>query len=84
MGDFCYRIDGTTTVNYKMGKNQVLGKELAKVLKATILADACEKVNLVLAGVFSENIELAVAGIDMAAFAVSEQRDEYKIVMKVI
>lgn len=76
--DLYYREDGTTTVNYQVGKNKVLGEELARVLKATIPADACEKVNLVLEGVFPENIELAVTGIDANAFEVSEQQDEHK------
>ena len=76
--DLYYREDGTTTVNYKVGKNQALGEELAEVLKATIPVDACENVNLVLEGVFSENIELAVAGLDTEAFLIIEQQEKNK------
>lgn len=67
-----------TTVNYKVEKRQALEEELAELLKTTIPVDACENVNLVLASGFSENIELAVAGLDPGAFLISDQQEKYK------
>ena len=46
--------------------------------KATVSTDACENVNLVLAGVFSENIEPGVAGLNMEIFLISDRQEKYK------
>ncbi len=57
MVDLHLNKDGTTTIQWKLGKNQPLGKELADYLKATIDPNEFEQVNLSLKGIVSDDIQ---------------------------
>ncbi|MGB0467395.1 MAG: type II toxin-antitoxin system RnlA family toxin [Pontibacterium sp.] len=56
MVDLHMNKDGTTTVNWKLGKNKSLGEELAIYLKATIDPAEFESVNYSLSGITSDAI----------------------------
>ena len=62
--------NGTTTVQYKIGKNQKLGLSLAEYLKGTINPEELETVNLVLTSIFDDDVDLAFSGIDDLNFSV--------------
>ncbi|WP_282022363.1 type II toxin-antitoxin system RnlA family toxin [Ruegeria faecimaris] len=56
--DFLLNKAGTTTILWKMGKNQPLGEQLAVHLKATINPAEFEAVNFGLSGITVENFDL--------------------------
>lgn len=60
--------NGTTTVHYKIGKNQELGLLLAEYLKGTIDPAEFETVNLVLTSIFDDDVDLVFSGIDRHHF----------------
>lgn len=57
MVDLHFIKDGTTTIQWKLGKNQPLGKELADYLKETIDPSEFEQVNLALKGITNDDIQ---------------------------
>lgn len=65
--------NGTTTVHYKIGKNQELGLFLAEYLKGTIDPAEFETVNLVLTSIFDDDVDLVFSGIDRQDFSVNEK-----------
>ena len=65
--------NGTTTVHYKIGKNQELGLLLAEYLKGTIDPAEFETVNLVLTSIFDDDVDLVFSGIDRQDFSVNEK-----------
>lgn len=56
MIDIFLNADGTTTIQYKTGKNRELGEQLAKYLYDTIDSDEFISVNLTLKGIASNDI----------------------------
>lgn len=56
MVDLHLNNDGTTTIQYKIGKNQQLGEELAKYLFSTINPDELISVNFSLNGISADDI----------------------------
>lgn len=55
--------DGTTTVQWKLGKNHPLGNELADYLKATIDPNEFEQVNLSVKGITAGDIQSIIEQI---------------------
>ena len=55
--DLFYNKGGTTTIKWKMGKNQPLGELLADHLYDSINPEEFEQVNMVIEGMLRENIE---------------------------
>lgn len=55
--DLHLNVDGTTTVQFKLGKNQELGENLAKHLYETINPDEFISVNYSLTGIYENDIE---------------------------
>ncbi|MFZ2725382.1 MAG: type II toxin-antitoxin system RnlA family toxin [Methylococcaceae bacterium] len=55
--DLHMNIDGTTTIQYKLGKNQELGEHLATYLYNTINPDEFISVNYSLSGIYQNDIE---------------------------
>ncbi len=68
---------GTTTIQWKMGKNQPIGEELAVHLKATVNPAEFENVNYALKGItadsFDSILDLMGDGIEVA----TNRNDEY-------
>ena len=61
MVDLYLNANGTTTISYKLGKNQAVGEQLADYLKATIDPGEFESVNYVLSGITSDHFEPILA-----------------------
>lgn len=64
--------DGTTTIQYKLGKNTRLGLLLAQTIKDSIHPDACVAVNLALKSVFKDNLDLVLSEINEENFAIDK------------
>jgi hypothetical protein len=88
MVDLHLNNDGTTTIQWKLGKNQPLGKELADYLKATIDPNEFEQVNLSLKGITAGDIQSIIeqiceaSDIDCETLSENEQKLQVAICNK--
>jgi hypothetical protein len=67
--DIFFLQTGCSTIQYKTGRNQELGKALADALYETIHPDEFQSVNLVLKGIYLDDIKLLVSELTEAADA---------------
>ena len=69
--------DGTTSISYKLGHNQELGKQFADYLKATISSAEFESVNLSINGIRGDDFDSVIdCIIDSGEFEIEVNRDE--------
>lgn len=60
----CYlRNDGTTTIQYKIGKNQQLGLEIAEFIKNKLCTEEISSLNLAISGICKEDFEVVLEEI---------------------
>lgn len=77
MVDLLLNKAGTTTILWKMGKNQQLGEQLAAHLKATINPAEFETVNFGLSGITVETFDMILELVDEAGdIEITTDRDE--------
>lgn len=62
--DIYFKSNGSTTIQWKTGKNQQLGEQLAILLKATIDPSELESVNYSLNGFVSETVETIISCLE--------------------
>lgn len=60
----CYlRNDGTTTIQYKLGKNQQLGLEIAEFIRNKLCTEEISSLNLAISGINNEDLEIILEEI---------------------
>jgi len=81
---------GTTTVQWKMGKNQELGEGLAKYLKATINPDELKAISFSLKGITADNIDPIIDELTQCVndngdseFLIENTKDDTKSIFKI-
>lgn len=72
--------NGTTTLQYKLGKNQELGKELAAFIKSKLYSEIGQ-VNMVIAGFSEDDFQLVLGEIGIEEKIDIENTSDKKIVL---
>lgn len=77
--DFLYNKDGTTTIHYKIGKNQDLGLELAKYIKGQINPNEFESIEMTLQDIKFEDIEPLLIKLETEKYSDDSSVFKYEI-----
>lgn len=72
--------NGTTTLNYKLGKNQELGKEMATFVKSKLYSEIGH-VNMVIEGFSEDDFQLVLGEIEIEEKIDIEKTSDKKIVL---